>query len=178
MSWPPTRGSPANGCPGQSCQWSIPAHAGEPSPALSLPLTVGVYPRPRGGALANFPNKPGKSGLSPPTRGSHELIAADDSVRGSIPAHAGEPFRSRLRLGVGQVYPRPRGGANRTISCAMGRLGLSPPTRGSHYSHKDAGFRRRSIPAHAGEPFSRAVGGFGLQVYPRPRGGARSKPPL
>ena len=93
-----------------------------------------------------------RSGLSPPTRGSH--LARDhalDDLR-SIPAHAGEPAGLLPCLPGAQVYPRPRGGAS--IIRYILRFGSG------------------SIPAHAGEPAREYSTSSGEQVYPRPRGGA------
>ena len=50
-------------------------------------------------------------------------------------------------------------------------IGLSPPTRGNREPREVSRENRRSIPAHAGEPFSPGVKDVKLAVYPRPRGG-------
>ena len=49
--------------------------------------------------------------------------------------------------------------------------GLSPPTRGNHVPRLTGLDRRRSIPAHAGEPIISHWAQVELRVYPRPRGG-------
>ena len=49
--------------------------------------------------------------------------------------------------------------------------GLSPPTRGNPKSASSLLRRRRSIPAHAGEPRVRTRRRVIPKVYPRPRGG-------
>ena len=49
--------------------------------------------------------------------------------------------------------------------------GLSPPTRGNQKAMDEAEAKRRSIPAHAGEPARRPARGRRSRVYPRPRGG-------
>ena len=91
----------------------------------------------------------------------------------SIPAHAGEPpaFRAFFRLRA--VYPRPRGGTGSLTSTTRAPSGLSPPTRGNHSETERTGEPRRSIPAHAGEPFPSPFDGLPPAVYPRPRGGTR-----
>ncbi len=70
-----------------------------------------------------------------------------------------------------QVYPRPRGG---TLPKALPQLlpgGLSPPTRGNPTGDSPPRPRRRSIPAHAGEPRALCPSPCRVRVYPRPRGG-------
>ena len=49
--------------------------------------------------------------------------------------------------------------------------GLSPPTRGNPVTPDMFGVGTRSIPAHAGEPYSYPRFAESAQVYPRPRGG-------
>ena len=51
------------------------------------------------------------------------------------------------------------------------RWGLSPPTRGNRTGHPPENQSRRSIPAHAGEPFVAGDLRPRVSVYPRPRGG-------
>ena len=53
----------------------------------------------------------------------------------------------------------------------MSRSGLSPPTRGNQSGSSPASRRRRSIPAHAGEPWAPEHSARRRKVYPRPRGG-------
>ena len=128
---PPTRGS--RGCL-PLCwrrQGSIPAHAGEPQVRFLVDRSFLVYPRPRGGAAVAAAKKLGVEGLSPPTRGSRRCYRGTVNCGRSIPAHAGEPFRTWLRGPFSRVYPRPRGGARPVIVRSRARSGLSPPTRGS-----------------------------------------------
>ncbi len=121
-----------------------------------------------------MPLPPGGTGPSPPTRGSREGNARTISRLGSIPAHAGEPRSRGATPTGGRVHPRPRGGAARVLCAAMGRVGPSPPTRGSHRARDRARGHRRSIPAHAGEPAKHSTNAAVDRVHPRPRGGARS----
>ena len=111
-------------------------------------------------------------GLSPPTRGSQSSFLSISLNQRSIPAHAGEPFRSHLRASSRGVYPRPRGGAPSTSYKSAFANGLSPPTRGSQLTGDAEILLLRSIPAHAGEPRAASTVLPPPQVYPRPRGGA------
>ena len=73
-------------------------------------------------------------------------------TRGSIPAHAGEPTVDWSAGDRRGVYPRPRGGTRLGDAIKDGGNGLSPPTRGNLCAPRSANSKRRSIPAHAGEP--------------------------
>ena len=150
---------------------SIPAHAGEPSPLFPPGGLVAVYPRPRGGTPTCGSSCYSQMGLSPPTRGNPLFGRRDATLLRSIPAHAGEPDCRRRRQPAGAVYPRPRGGTGNAARRRQGGGGLSPPTRGNHRHPRLQGQERRSIPAHAGEPFPLRECLFALSVYPRPRGG-------
>ncbi len=133
-----------------------------------------VYPRPRGEALNNREENTLPDGLSPPTRGSHEVPHGPTVVVGSIPAHAGKPPRLRRTRKRTKVYPRPRGEARSPFSTLTHWPGLSPPTRGSlarlYQCHAGYG----SIPAHAGKPARIPRWTVPPRVYPRPRGEAAS----
>ena len=149
---PPTRGNPIKRRAAFTSGGSIPAHAGEPPP-LSAPLSPRrVYPRPRGGTAVRDSPPPRNTGLSPPTRGNP----------------ATPPSRAQR---TDTVYPRPRGGTPELLRQSDGAEGLSPPTRGNPIPPLTMLMRRRSIPAHAGEPLPPSRPARGRGVYPRPRGG-------
>ena len=188
---PPTRGNPQPGFVGLPTQGSIPAHAGEPLWIGYERPARGVYPRPRGGTCIGLWVGSGGNGLSPPTRGNRLLRRVVGRFFGSIPAHAGEPWALVRPCYYLEVYPRPRGGTPPAPRCYQtlgvyprprgGTLpfaiisplgcGLSPPTRGNLPVHVLDAVAARSIPAHAGEPLSRAKCIAWTTVYPRPRGG-------
>ena len=159
---PPTRGSRGSAVESPAIHRSIPAHAGEPRYSTLIFPIVAVYPRPRGGATASYPPlRSALKGLSPPTRGSPVHFLAVQVNTRSIPAHAGEPLLvyclslspptrrhdlipglspptrgsrpgAATALMIGEVYPRPRGGAeHQTNWTGAITMGLSPPTRGS-----------------------------------------------
>ena len=154
---PPTRGNLFGVTRRQERDRSIPAHAGEPRHCEPPPPLLSVYPRPRGGTAFNGDLAKDALGLSPPTRGNLRDGGAADVKGGSIPAHAGEPRLLRICLSRDGVYPRPRGGTYRAASQAWSNCGLSPPTRGNRQRAPRPEVRRRSIPAHAGEPADPAL---------------------
>ena len=168
---PPTRGNPAPATRTGMLRRSIPAHAGEPQGQHGIKLLARVYPRPRGGTTRSAWYQALGAGLSPPTRGNLHLPIECRGEGGSIPAHAGEPVERPRRPEVGAVYPRPRGGTAAVIPALLTVGGLSPPTRGNHSAPLDIRNKRRSIPAHAGEPNMPPAPQSPGAVYPRPRGG-------
>ena len=149
---PPTRGNRVEPPHSGQTARSIPAHAGEPALPPSAGATPKVYPRPRGGTRFHCDDALRVGGLSPPTRGNQNLLDEMKEIYRSIPAHAGEPRIPYRRQGERSVYPRPRGGTFFVLRLKGFRDGLSPPTRGNPESPPERPNRRRSIPAHAGEP--------------------------
>ena len=149
---PPTRGNPFGAASNTNMPRSIPAHAGEPPVFTPIHWRREVYPRPRGGTVNTSPELPLGQGLSPPTRGNPRAAALAREAGGSIPAHAGEPATPAESRHACRVYPRPRGGTVGLAFAAALQQGLSPPTRGNPAQRQNARRRRRSIPAHAGEP--------------------------
>ncbi len=90
---PPTRGNRPDFFAAEQRGGSIPAHAGEPADALGVERGDGVYPRPRGGTVMASLFTNSNFGLSPPTRGNLRASSSLSATSGSIPAHAGEPWR-------------------------------------------------------------------------------------
>ena len=168
---PPTRGNPVSRRKPSPSLRSIPAHAGEPHDAHARRLPAPVYPRPRGGTIYWTHGQACNCGLSPPTRGNPFAYRNGLGFRGSIPAHAGEPFWRLSPSDQNGVYPRPRGGTGRPASGGQGIAGLSPPTRGNLTRLEPRQISRGSIPAHAGEPVNGGGCAYRSTVYPRPRGG-------
>ena len=106
-------------------------------------------------------------------RGNPCLYCRSSSLKGSIPAHAGEPYPSPCPSLRRRVYPRACGGTGRGEAGGLAGQGLSPRMRGN-LQHRG---RHRgavgSIPAHAGEPFGSRRGTSPARVYPRACGGTR-----
>ena len=168
---PPTRGNRLQRLVRIISFGSIPAHAGEPRPKPNPRAADGVYPRPRGGTGRRGVRSVEREGLSPPTRGNLAVFSFIPTRMGSIPAHAGEPNQPPAAQGQGEVYPRPRGGTGLLRAESAFGGGLSPPTRGNRQRIARCPGRRRSIPAHAGEPRRQFCRARSARVYPRPRGG-------
>ena len=114
------------------------------------------------------------NGLSPRVRGNPTSRMADALDKRSIPACAGEPYKSWSKYsGIG-VYPRVCGGTDAGAGDGVAVLGLSPRVRGNPRLHVSIRFRRRSIPACAGEPPMTMPIATTMKVYPRVCGGTIS----
>ena len=88
---PPTRGSRHVALHGCGRPGSIPAHTGKPTRRRSGHDGFAVYPRPHGEAAHSTDQPVSEYGLSPPTRGSHDLAQQLVLDQRSIPAHTGKP---------------------------------------------------------------------------------------
>ena len=154
----------------------IPAHAGEPPPDAQTTLCDRAYPRSRGGTRILDFRLYLLLGLSPLTRGNHELKAAIDTGRGPIPAHAGEPLGKCGDFFEIGAYPRSRGGTSRNACSALAVWGLSPLTRGNRLHCQRSRQCSGPIPAHAGEPTTNRFSSSRRRAYPRSRGGTSLDP--
>ena len=151
---------------------SIPAHTGKPCRGGRWTCPGRVYPRPHGEAGRQVPATFRSAGLSPPTRGSPNVLVALREPQRSIPAHTGKPPGRRRSVRPSAVYPRPHGEAATATTTTRPRRGLSPPTRGSHHDLHAPVPGRGSIPAHTGKPARSKRSGCPMRVYPRPHGEA------
>ena len=149
----------------------IPAYAGETVGQMCRPPFPRAYPRIRGGNMAVCFSGPCIGGLSPHTRGKHQLRMPYSHAKGPIPAYAGETQCRPPPAHGRRAYPRIRGG--NPVDRATGRAswGLSPHTRGKRgvgdFSHPPAG----PIPAYAGETWVIRLRTIWQWAYPRIRGG-------
>ena len=136
-----------------------------------------VHPRERGEATAVLTSAPVRWGPSPRARGSPNGGALSPAMRGSIPASAGKPLRSRLPGDDSGVHPRERGEAVPPGDPGERPAGPSPRARGSLGScgiWRSAG---GSIPASAGKPRPPGSETAAGRVHPRERGEAVPNPP-
>ena len=112
-----------------------------------------------------------RSGLSPRVRGNLTAPDGAATLRGSIPACAGEPEQYRRNDQLCRVYPRVCGGTWEMGILLSKPEGLSPRVRGN----LEQALRRRasigSIPACAGEPPTARSRCTASRVYPRVCGG-------
>ena len=131
---------------------SIPACAGEPSPARPWPPRQSVYPRVCGGTYQPCLTTRAFHGLSPRVRGNRCLRRLIRSRPRSIPACAGEPVSFGRQALAYRVYPRVCGGTGSPHSLPTARWGLSPRVRGNRKEYPQNDIHPRSIPACAGEP--------------------------
>ena len=102
-------------------------------------------------------------------RGEHDYIARQRS----IPACAGEPGRALREPVPDWVYPRVCGGTSKSVDVSKRARGLSPRVRGNRHARRSPVYRRRSIPACAGEPTWSGKRRIGIWVYPRVCGGTK-----
>ena len=159
------------GCVPRASIRSIPACAGEPpcGPRWSHRRTV--YPRVCGGTLRRLQVGHGGGGLSPRVRGNRRRKCRQYTFDGSIPACAGEPMFSALRITPRRVYPRVCGGTRCSTRRRCPPTGLSPRVRGNRKADDVAPHLDGSIPACAGEPDVAIVQLLVNAVYPRVCGG-------
>ena len=110
---------------------SIPAHAGQPPPRGRGRGRAAVHPRSRGATPTSIDSTPSARGPSPLTRGNRQVRGLLALRLGSIPAHAGQPWRSDTSSSLITVHPRSRGATSRRVSVTAEVLGPSPLTRGN-----------------------------------------------
>ena len=155
------------------CHRSIPACAGEPWMFAVVIVGPPVYPRVCGGTGVGSSLTAASIGLSPRVRGNPGAFGSGAAPLGSIPACAGEPTSGSWSSSRGRVYPRVCGGTStsKSIPTRAEPGGLSPRVRGNPTCDPCPGFRKRSIPACAGEPRGRFYRERHRGVYPRVCGG-------
>ena len=93
----------------------------------------------------------------------------------SIPAPAGEPWRTWVSWSIAGVYPRACGGTARWHSLPQNFRGLSPRLRGNQHPQVVGQSGPGSIPAPAGEPAPAGCWPEWTGVYPRACGGTAVK---
>ena len=150
---------------------SIPARAGEPRHHAGQAWIQRVYPRTCGGTTSQNQRATRPTGLSPHVRGNPPFLRSRSFGQGSIPARAGEPFRTASQSTGTRVYPRTCGGTGSSWHrCAL-LPGLSPHVRGNPILWTETGRMEGSIPARAGEPPGSHTLSSYSKVYPRTCGG-------
>ncbi len=149
---------------------SIPAHAGQSASGTSRAPRCWVHPRSRGAvALVGLLDSI-ETGPSPLTRGSHALPFRRADRPRSIPAHAGQSFRSARHRTPQRVHPRSRGAVFSSAVALRASTGPSPLTRGSRGERYPGPRIHGSIPAHAGQSNLPEETLTHAEVHPRSRG--------
>ncbi len=110
---------------------SIPACAGEPPALPCTGCPARVYPRVCGGTVRVSSQSVAEGGLSPRVRGNRLFSAPNFRGSGSIPACAGEPWRTPIAHSLPGVYPRVCGGTHYNLYYKQDIGGLSPRVRGN-----------------------------------------------
>ena len=110
---------------------TIPAHAGEPGSGIVTPPDSWDYPRACGGTRTAEPLERPCRGLSPRMRGNRHLLRGRRIPIGTIPAHAGEPWRTESAATRRRDYPRACGGTAFQARAFAVAQGLSPRMRGN-----------------------------------------------
>ena len=107
---PRSRGNRAKPAGRNHSAGTIPALAGEPREASSIPETRGDYPRARGGTPSLSCHIIAAWGLSPRSRGNRRIADQMENPGRTIPALAGEPALPDRLENPPWDYPRARGG--------------------------------------------------------------------
>ena len=176
---PRVRGKPWSLPSSVSILGSIPACAGETTPASGLTGRPGGYPRVCGGNRLQSTSPSAPRGLSPRVRGKLPSPRPLPATPWSIPACAGETNWQIKQCLTPEVYPRVCGGNQLTVVAHPLQRGLSPRVRGKPCAPLNMPSATRSIPACAGETRP-PVSPFPCPwVYPRVCGGnpATGAPP-
>ena len=167
---PRARGIPPDGETPALQLGSIPASAGNPPAAGAVPIVYGVHPRERGESCGRRAQASLKQGPSPRARGIPLARARLVEHQRSIPASAGNPWRTSRRPSAPRVHPRERG---ESLPGQPGRVrahGPSPRARGIRAAIGAQSAPPRSIPASAGNPRPRPPRRRARWVHPRERG--------
>ena len=149
---------------------SIPAHAGKSTMRSGVPVQPGVHPRARGEIDSRTIIWRPLGGPSPRTRGNRIYDNCTETIKGSIPAHAGKSWTYSfppIRTGV---HPRARGEILMTPKGYELTVGPSPRTRGNPAAVDAKRSGLRSIPAHAGKSDRLSAFRYRSRVHPRARG--------
>ncbi len=148
----------------------IPAGAGNTLNKHKFYCNRTVYPRWRGEHDYDWRRQPGRNGLSPLARGTHEKFFARPLHWRFIPAGAGNTLSTRASHLASSVYPRWRGEHRCRRGVRETAFGLSPLARGTLAFNTDSFSVPRFIPAGAGNTLSDGIVTRLIPVYPRWRG--------
>ncbi len=154
----------------QISQRFIPAGAGNTILDCTVKPFQAVYPRWRGEHSYSCRARSSNCGLSPLARGTHERTRSTQCFWRFIPAGAGNTRLKENGLSVESVYPRWRGEHLAYRYDSLRQRGLSPLARGTHQRQLVLSYKRRFIPAGAGNTAFSLLAPIWCTVYPRWRG--------
>ena len=148
----------------------IPARAGQPLLEGEAHVQLRAYPRSRGATRAGRVMAVMLMGLSPLARGNRQAPALQRSLKGPIPARAGQPAGGSGAGDEEGAYPRSRGATvGEQVGVGAG-AGLSPLARGNPPLGERGVGGAGPIPARAGQPGAPARLARRRRAYPRSRG--------
>ncbi len=167
---PLARGTRALGLPPDRDRRTIPARAGNTSPAAPRRPGTPDHPRSRGEHMTMADKPLITPGPSPLARGTPPRPPTRPRSPRTIPARAGNTRCHRVRLHPEPDHPRSRGehpGAGAFCRPAYGPSPLARGTREPDLRHRD---RVRTIPARAGNTRKRCSRSTPSRDHPRSRG--------
>ena len=135
----------------------IPAGAGNTAPLKICTKAIAVYPRWRGEHYFCNAQRYSRIGLSPLARGTLAKQTSGYAWCRFIPAGAGNTRSGGFVLPATPVYPRWRGEHLINLISAVIIPGLSPLARGTRAGCLSTAWKRRFIPAGAGNTTSSAA---------------------
>ena len=150
---------------------TIPARAGETMKRRFACTCAGDHPRSRGGNGQRVFTIISHTGPSPLARGKRRGAGCGQLLAGTIPARAGETKPCCRPTCSAKDHPRSRGG-NRCARVSVARTnGPSPLARGKLLRRLLGRLQLGTIPARAGETFSKDKLCGLARDHPRSRGG-------
>ena len=152
----------------------IPARAGNTHSPARRRCGPPVHPRSRGEHNIIRPSSGTGHGSSPLARGTHDGQIIGQHFQRFIPARAGNTTRADIRASTPAVHPRSRGEHGRPFVFSIVRAGSSPLARGTHHAVGAGRYRRRFIPARAGNTSRCRCRPLSATVHPRSRGEHRN----
>ncbi len=148
----------------------IPARAGNAVAQPAVAVLPPVHPRASGERSGRTRAVEPLAGSSPRERGTPPTLSSVSGCQRFIPARAGNARSLAPRSRTTPVHPRASGERVTGWPGSGKSTGSSPRERGTRRSPRGGGFRRRFIPARAGNASNAAVAATSVSVHPRASG--------
>ena len=148
----------------------IPARAGNTASPAGRKNQSRAHPRSRGEHHVALLISQSFKGSSPLARGTQGGVNVTDSLRGLIPARAGNTPRNLAGAGSRRAHPRSRGEHSGKINHALSVTGSSPLARGTLLTLQNFTTTQGLIPARAGNTPPQLVASPQPRAHPRSRG--------